>query len=145
VLLSNGPGDPEALTGLIETMRSVLGKVPVFGICLGFQILALALGGKTYKLKYGHHGINHPVKDLRTGRILITSQNHGFAVDPDGFPIAAGVLPTHVSLNDRTLEGFEAPGLRVSAVQFHPEARGGPNDARYLFELAVESPLDRHA
>jgi len=137
ILLSNGPGDPDALTGLVATVREVLGKVPIFGICLGFQILALSLGGKTYKLKYGHHGINHPVKDLRTGRILITSQNHGFAVDPKGFPADTRVSATHVSLNDETLEGFEVPALRVTAVQFHPEARGGPNDARYLFLPAV--------
>ncbi len=139
IVLSNGPGDPDALETLIASVRGVIGKVPVFGICLGHQILGLALGGKTYKMKFGHHGINHPVKDLRDGRILITSQNHGFAVDPDSLRVRAGggvtgtPAVTHVSLNDQVLEGFEVPELRVRAVQFHPEANAGPRDARGLF------------
>lgn len=140
VLVSNGPGDPGALDGLIRTLRQVVGRVPVQGICLGHQVLALALGAKTFKMKFGHHGINHPVRDLRTRAVLVTSQNHGFAVDPDTLHAAAGgdraadLVPTHESLNDGVLEGFEVPDLRVRAVQFHPEARGGPHDARVLFD-----------
>jgi len=140
IFLSNGPGDPDALADLIRTIRQVLGRVPVQGICLGHQVLALALGARTFKMKFGHHGINHPVRDLRTRAVLVTSQNHGFAVDPDSLKAAAGgdraadIVPTHTSLNDGVLEGFEVPELRVRAVQFHPEARGGPHDARVLFD-----------
>lgn len=132
VVLSNGPGDPEPVTYAIETARGLLGRFPLFGICLGHQILALALGAKTYKLKFGHHGGNHPVKDLKTGRVLVTAQNHGFAVDPDTLP--SGCAITFESLNDGTLEGFEAPDRNVCAVQFHPEAGPGPHDARFLFD-----------
>lgn len=132
VILSNGPGDPEPVVYGVATARALIGRVPLFGICLGHQVLGLALGARTYKLRFGHHGGNHPVRDLRTGRVLITSQNHGFAVEAQSLP--AGTSLTFESLNDRTLEGFEVPDLRVRAVQFHPEAGPGPHDARFLFE-----------
>lgn len=132
VFLSNGPGDPEGVTYAVESVRSLLGRVPVFGICLGHQILGLALGGKTYKLPFGHHGANHPVLDRTTGRIEITSQNHGFAVDPDSLPKGAEI--THVNLNDHTVEGLAHPELRAFSVQYHPEASPGPHDSRYLFD-----------
>jgi carbamoyl-phosphate synthase small subunit len=131
VVLSNGPGDPEPVTYAQENIRHLIGKVPLFGICLGHQLLGLALGGKTYKLKFGHRGGNHPVKDLRTGRIEITAQNHGFAVDPDSLP--ASVEHTHINLNDQTLEGFRHRSAPVVAVQYHPEAAPGPHDSFYLF------------
>ncbi len=134
VVLSNGPGDPEPVTYGVETARALVGRVRLLGICLGHQVLGLALGARTYKLKFGHHGGNHPVRDLRTGRILITAQNHGFAVEASSLPHGAQV--TFESLNDHTLEGFEVPGLGVRAVQFHPEAGPGPHDARFLFEEA---------
>jgi len=130
VLLSNGPGDPDSQEQLIATVREVLGRAPLMGICLGFQVLALALGGRTRKMKHGHHGLNHPVKDLESGRVLVTSQNHGFEVVRSSLP--EGVIPTYLSLNDDTLEGFRYPAQAVRAVQFHPEARGGPHDAAYL-------------
>ena len=134
VFLSNGPGDPDALGGLIDTVRGAVGRVPILGICLGFQVLALALGARTYKMNHGHHGINHPVLDKRTGRVLVTSQNHGFAVDGDSLTAACpDAVSTHVSLNDGTCEGFAVPSKRIRAVQFHPEARGGPHDARSFF------------
>lgn len=132
VFLSNGPGDPEGVTYAVKSVRSLLGRVPVFGICLGHQILGLALGGKTYKLPFGHHGANHPVLDRTTGRIEITSQNHGFAVDPDSLPKGAEI--THVNLNDHTVEGLAHPELRAFSVQYHPEASPGPHDSRYLFD-----------
>ncbi len=134
VVLSNGPGDPEPVTYGVETARTLVGRVRVFGICLGHQVLGLALGARTYKLRFGHHGGNHPVRDLRTGRVLITAQNHGFAVEESSLP--AGAAVTFRSLNDRTLEGFDLPDLGVRAVQFHPEAGPGPHDARFLFEEA---------
>jgi len=139
LLLSNGPGDPDALEGLIASVRRVLGKVPVFGICLGHQVLALALGARTYKMKFGHHGINHPVRDTRSGRVMVTSHNHGFAVEAEslrtwsGGDVAGSAEITHVSLNDGVVEGFAVADLRLQAVQFHPEAQGGPHDARALF------------
>jgi carbamoyl-phosphate synthase small subunit len=131
VFLSNGPGDPSVPTYAIEAVRSLIGRVPVFGICLGHQIAALAYGGKTLKLKFGHRGANHPVQDLRDGRVAITSQNHGYTVDPDSLP--GGIDVTHINLNDGTCEGFAAPADRLLAVQYHPEASPGPHDARSLF------------
>ena len=133
VVLSNGPGDPEPLADAARAARELAGKVPLFGICLGHQILGLALGGKTYKLRFGHHGSNHPVKDLTTGRIEITAQNHGFCVDAGSLP-GQEVKVTHVNLNDRTVEGLEIPALKAFSVQFHPEAGPGPHDARGLFK-----------
>lgn len=129
--LSNGPGDPEALPYAVETVRGLLGKVPVFGICLGHQIMGLALGGKTFKLKFGHHGCNQPVMDLSTGRVEITSQNHNFSVDAESLGERAKI--THMNLNDRTVEGLSVPSLRCFSVQYHPEASPGPHDSRYLF------------
>jgi carbamoyl-phosphate synthase small subunit len=131
VFLSNGPGDPHALPYVYENIRKLLGKKPVFGICLGHQILGYALGGKTFKLKFGHRGGNQPVKDLRTGRVAITSQNHGFAVDADSLPPEVEV--THVNLNDQTVEGMRHRELPVFSVQYHPEAAPGPHDASYFF------------
>jgi len=136
VFLSNGPGDPDAVAGAPENVAKLLGKVPVFGICLGHQILGLALGGRTYKLKFGHHGGNHPVKDLTTGKVEITAQNHGFAVDVDSLK-GKGQL-THLNLNDRTVEGLAVKGQKTFSVQYHPEASPGPHDARYLFRRFVE-------
>jgi len=137
ILLSNGPGDPAPVGYLIATVRKLLGKVPIFGICLGHQILGLTLGGRTYKLKFGHHGANHPVKDLKSDRIMITVQNHGFCVDMDSLP-GNEVEITHINLNDSTLEGMRHKKLPVFSVQFHPEAAAGPHDAKYLFEKFIE-------
>jgi len=132
VFLSNGPGDPEAVPYLIEATRALIGKVPVFGICLGHQILGLAAGGRTYKLPFGHHGANHPVKDFATGKVEITSQNHGFAVDPESVA-KGGWEPSHLNLNDGTCEGLRHTELPVFSVQYHPEASPGPHDSNYLF------------
>ncbi len=132
VFLSNGPGDPAALGYIHEELRQLIGKKPIFGICLGNQLLGHAFGGNTFKLKFGHRGGNQPVKDLRTGRISITSQNHGFAVDPDSLPPEIEV--THINLNDGTVEGMRHRDLPVFSVQYHPEAAPGPNDAAYFFE-----------
>jgi len=133
LFLSNGPGDPEAVSYLIDTVRSLLGKLPIFGICLGHQILGLALGGKTYKLKFGHHGGNQPVMDLNTRKVEITAQNHGFCVDVESIP-DKGVALTHINLNDKTAEGMEHKKLKAFSVQYHPEASPGPHDAGYLFK-----------
>ena len=132
IFLSNGPGDPEPVTDAIKTIRHLIGFRPMFGICLGHQLLGLALGAKTFKLKFGHRGANQPVKDLSSGRIEITSQNHGFAVDLDSIK-GGDVEITHINLNDNTLEGFRHLRHPLIAVQYHPEASPGPHDARYLF------------
>jgi len=131
IFLSNGPGDPAALSYVHDNIRKLLGKVPVFGICLGHQMLAYAFGGRTFKLKFGHRGGNQPVKDLQTGRVAITSQNHGFAVDADSLP--SDVEVTHINLNDNTVEGMRHRSMPVFSVQYHPEAAPGPNDAGYFF------------
>jgi carbamoyl-phosphate synthase small subunit len=133
IFLSNGPGDPAALNYAIETVRALLGKKPIFGICLGHQLLGLALGGKTYKLKFGHRGGNQPVKNLLNGKIEITTQNHGFCVDMDSLPVGQ-VEITHVNLNDQSLEGMRHRRLPIFSVQYHPEASAGPHDAAYLFD-----------
>jgi carbamoyl-phosphate synthase small subunit len=132
VFLSNGPGDPEAVPYLVESVRALIGRVPIFGICLGHQIIGLAARGRTYKLSFGHHGANHPVRDLATGRVEITSQNHNFAVDPASVA-GGGWEATHLNLNDGTCEGLRHRELPVFCVQYHPEASPGPHDANYLF------------
>jgi carbamoyl-phosphate synthase small subunit len=137
VFLANGPGDPEGVPYLIESVRGLIGRTPIFGICLGHQILGLAFGGATYKLKFGHHGANHPVRDLLSGRVEITAQNHGFAVDPTSVA-RFGLLETHVNLNDATSEGMRHRELPVFSVQYHPEASPGPHDAHYLFHRFIE-------
>jgi carbamoyl-phosphate synthase small subunit len=136
IFLSNGPGDPEPCTYAIEAARVLADRLPTFGICLGHQILGLACGGRTYKLKFGHRGANHPVKNLKTGQVEITSQNHGFCVDPQLFERPEFEL-THVNLNDGTVEGFRMRDRPVVSVQYHPEASPGPHDSHYLFEEFV--------
>lgn len=131
ILLSNGPGDPEVLDGEISTIKRLIGFKPTLGICLGHQLLCLALGGKTYKLKYGHHGANHPVKDLKSGRVYITSQNHNYAVHKD-CPECMEI--THINVNDGTVEGFRHKSLPVMGMQYHPEAAPGPQDSNYIFD-----------
>ena len=133
VFLSNGPGDPEPIGYANANIRKLLGRVPIFGICLGHQLCGLALGGKTFKLKFGHHGSNHPVMNLLTQKVEITAQNHGFCVDPDSLP-PSDVEITHVNLNDHTNEGMRHRSLPLFSVQYHPEASPGPHDARYLFD-----------
>ncbi len=137
IVLSNGPGDPEGVPYAVETIRELIGEKPIFGICLGHQILGLALGGRTYKLKFGHHGGNHPVKDLTKGKVSITAQNHGFCVDI-GSLRDEHIESTHINLNDQTLEGMRHRELPIISIQFHPEASPGPHDARYLFEDFIE-------
>jgi carbamoyl-phosphate synthase small subunit len=133
IFLSNGPGDPAALPYIVEQVAKLLDKTPIFGICLGHQILAQALGGKTYKLKFGHHGGNQPVMDLSTRKVEISSQNHGFAVDTESMK-GKPVEITHMNLNDNTVEGIAHTELPLFSVQYHPEAAPGPHDSRYLFE-----------
>lgn len=142
VMLSNGPGDPATVPqGVVNAIQSLVGRVPIFAICMGHQLLARALGVSTFKLPFGHHGVNHPVKDLRTGRILVTSQNHGFSVAEADFKKATDARITHVSLNDGTLEGFASESKRLMSVQFHPESAPGPSDAAYLFDDFIKGYL----
>lgn len=138
VLVGNGPGDPAAVTNTVETLRALLGQYRLFGICLGHQLLALALGAETYKLRFGHHGANLPVLNRQTGRVEITSQNHGFAVDAASLERVGGIV-THINLNDDTIEGFVHPDQGVVAVQYHPEAGPGPHDGSYLFKQFAEA------
>ena len=137
IFLSSGPGDPAAVTYVIKTVRELIGQTPIFGICLGNQMIGHALGGKTYKLKFGHHGANHPVKDLESGRISITSQNHGFCVDLKSLD-PKNVEAIHVNLNDKSVEGLRHKKFPLFSVQYHPEASPGPNDAKYLFGKFIE-------
>ncbi|MBD91201.1 MAG: carbamoyl phosphate synthase small subunit [Deltaproteobacteria bacterium] len=141
LFLSNGPGDPDAVAGIKDELSAMLGKLPVFGICLGHQILSLALGGETYKLKFGHRGANHPVRHVDTGTVEITSQNHGFAVNPSSLPGSARV--THWNLNDETVAGVASEDLLCYSVQYHPEASPGPHDAHYLFDPFIEMMAER--
>ena len=136
IFLSNGPGDPAAVTNAIKCIKSLLGKYPIFGICLGHQLLALALGAKTFKLKYGHRGCNHPVKNLETSKVEITSQNHGFAVDKNNIPSKINI--THINLNDDTIAGIACPELNAFSIQYHPESCPGPNDSQYLFDQFIQ-------
>lgn len=138
VFLSNGPGDPAAVPYVIKTVKKLIGQLPIFGICLGHQILGLALGGRTYKLKFGHHGANHPVKDLLDNRVSITSQNHGFCVDLDSLN-SDEVEMMDVNLNDRTVEGLRHKKFPVYSIQYHPESCPGPHDAEYLFDSFIDS------
>ena len=132
ILLSPGPGDPQLLEYIVDNVRSLVGRVPMMGICLGHQLVARALGADTFKLKFGHRGANHPVKDLETGRVYITSQNHGFAVAPDSLP--SGLEVSHVNLNDGTVEGLRHQDLPLFTIQYHSEASPGPQDNEYLFD-----------
>ncbi|MEM1108375.1 MAG: glutamine-hydrolyzing carbamoyl-phosphate synthase small subunit [Planctomycetota bacterium] len=137
LFVSNGPGDPSAVQPTVDNLKQLIGQQPIFGICLGHQLLSLAMGADTFKLKFGHRGGNQPVQNLITQKVEITSQNHGFAVDPDSLAQAGGE-PTHINLNDKTLEGFRHASEPVFAVQYHPEASPGPHDSRYLFDCFVE-------
>ena len=137
VLLSNGPGDPAALLYVVKTVQELIGHIPIFGICLGHQMLGQAFGGKTYKLKFGHHGGNHPVKDLKSNKVAITVQNHGFCVDIETLD-KSEIEITHMNLNDQTLEGMRHKKMPIFSVQFHPEASPGPHDAEYLFGKFIE-------
>ena len=137
IFLSNGPGDPAAVTYGVDLVRSLLKiKIPIFGICLGHQILSLAMGANTYKLKFGHRGCNHPVKNIKNNTVEITSQNHGFTIDSKTLP--DDILVTHKSLNDDTIEGIKIKNYHAFSVQYHPESSPGPHDSRYLFEMFLE-------
>jgi len=144
VFLSNGPGDPEPVGYAVENIRKLAGRVPIFGICLGHQLCGLALGGKTFKLKFGHHGSNHPVKNLLTEKVEITAQNHGFCVDPESLP-SSDVEITHVNLNDHTNEGMRHRSMPLFSVQYHPEASPGPHDALYLFDNFIAMMKEHRA
>ncbi len=137
IILSNGPGDPEPITYAVHTIQSLIGEYPIFGICLGQQLLGLAFGGKTFKLKFGHRGANHPVKNLLTGRVEITTQNHGFCVDMESIK-DPDIEITHINLNDQTLEGIRHRRLPIFSVQYHPEASPGPHDSSYLFDEFIK-------
>ncbi len=142
IMLANGSGDPAAVMYVVETVKKLLGKVPMFGICLGQQMLGLAIGCRTFKLKFGHHGGNHPVKDTKTGKVYITVQNHGFCVDIDSLP-KGDLEITHMNLNNQTLEGIKHKKLPIFSVQFHPEAGTGPHDAGYMLDNFVEM-MEQH-
>lgn len=144
LFVSNGPGDPSAMEGTVEILRQVAGKLPTFGICLGHQLLALALGARTWKLKFGHRGANQPVRNLLSGRVEITSQNHGFCVDEDSL-VASGAEVTHQHLNDGTVAGFRHPEMPIFSVQYHPEASPGPHDSSYLFDCFIRSMASRRS
>jgi carbamoyl-phosphate synthase small subunit len=141
VFLSNGPGDPEPVIYAIENIKKLLGKKPIFGICLGQQLFGLALGGRTYKLKFGHHGGNQPIMELSTRKVEIAAENHGFAVDME--TVKDQVVMTHVNLNDNTCEGFQHKSLPAFSVQYHPEASPGPHDSRYLFKRFIDM-MEKH-
>lgn len=138
IMLSNGPGDPQDAKEAVKTTKELVGKIPLFGICLGCQILAIALGAETYKLKFGHRGSNHPVIDLRTNKVFMTAQNHGYAVSEENLPDTVQI--THLNVNDNTVEGFSCPELNINTVQFHPEAGPGPLDANIIFEELLNLP-----
>jgi carbamoyl-phosphate synthase small subunit len=142
LFLSNGPGDPATLGYVVQPVKEIVGKVPIFGICLGHQILGQALGGTTFKLKFGHRGGNHTVRDETTGKVEITVQNHGFAVKKD--TLSKDVFVTHINLNDQTVEGLESKAARAFSVQYHPEASPGPHDSRYLFKRFYDLVMGTH-
>ena len=144
IFVSNGPGDPGAVVHTTGVLRELVGKIPIFGICLGHQLLGLAVGGERFKLKFGHRGANQPVMNVKTGRVEITSQNHGFAIIEESIE-KVGCVATHVNLNDKTLEGFTAPDRCMYAVQYHPEASPGPHDATYLFDLFTKMMTTGHS
>ena len=143
LFVSNGPGDPAAVDDVVELIKACLGKMPIFGICLGHQLLARALGVKTYKMNFGHHGCNHPVQHLQTGQVEITSQNHGFCLDRSNFK-DLGITETHISLYDKSNEGIFHKDYAAFSVQYHPESAPGPHDSRYLFNQFVQLMKEKH-